>query len=85
MKTSKMCDVYRCQKQEGMYVYLSAEDGLSVFPEALQRRTGALNRVMSLELTPDKQLANANAEDVLTAIDHQGFYLQMPPQGIRHV
>ena len=35
--------------------------------------------MMLLQLAPGKKLARADAEQVLAAIDEQGFYLQMPP------
>lgn len=74
-----LCEIYRCAKKEGMYIYLSKESGLDSLPEALKKRAGKMELAMTLLITPDKQLARAKAEDVLTAIDNQGFYLQMPP------
>jgi uncharacterized protein YcgL (UPF0745 family) len=80
MSIEKMlCSVYRCGKKEGMYVYMDKKDDPDTLPEALKQRTGRLELAMTLVLTPDKKLARAKAEDVLVAIDNQGFYLQMPP------
>ena len=76
---NKMCDIYRCAKKEGMYIYTEKGTSLDKLPEALKQRTGRLELAMSLMLTPEKKLAHARAEDVMTAIDNQGFYLQMPP------
>ena len=75
----KVCEVYRCAKKEGMYIYLDKARGLDVLPEALKQRAGKMEVAMTLVITPEKNLARAKAEDVLTAIDNQGFYLQMPP------
>ncbi|MGH1486605.1 MAG: YcgL domain-containing protein [Cellvibrionaceae bacterium] len=74
-----LCNVYRCAKKEGMYVYMAKQDGLDTLPDALKQRTGRMELAMTLLITPDKKLARATAEDVLIAIDNQGFYLQMPP------
>ena len=35
--------------------------------------------VMLLQLAPGRKLARADAQQVLAAIEEQGFYLQMPP------
>ena len=77
--TKLVCDIYRCSKKEGMYVYVDKQQGAEVLPEALKQRTGKLTLAMTLILTPEKKLARAKADDVLTAIANQGFYLQMPP------
>ena len=34
---------------------------------------------MDMLLTVDKKFAKAKAEDILSNIDTQGYYLQMPP------
>ena len=76
---NKICDIYRCSKKEGMYIYMDKGTSLDKLPEALKKRTGPLELAMSLVLTPERALANARVQDVITAIDNQGFYLQMPP------
>lgn len=73
------CNVYRCVKKEGMYVYMATQDPLDSLPDALKQRTGRMELVMTVLITPDKKLARATAADVLIAIENQGFYLQMPP------
>ena len=35
--------------------------------------------VMTIALTPERKLARADVNEVLAAIEEQGFYLQMPP------
>jgi hypothetical protein len=75
----RLCEIYRCSKKEGMYIYVDKKDGLEKLPDSLNKRTGKMVFAMGLMLTPDKKLARANAKDVLEAIEAQGFYLQMPP------
>ncbi len=74
-----ICEIYRCSKKEGMYIYIDKRDGLEKLPDTLKQRTGRMELAMTLMITPDKKLARAKAEDVLLAIENQGFYLQMPP------
>ena len=90
-----LCDIYRCSNREGMYLYVGKpgegnpgadndpspglNPGLEALPEALKKRAGRMERVMTLTLTNEKKLARVRAEDVMAAIEHQGFYLQIPP------
>ena len=74
-----LCEIYRCSKKEGMYIYVDKKHGLKKLPDALNKQTGKMELAMGLIITPDKKLARANAKDVLEAIEAQGFYLQMPP------
>jgi len=78
-----LCEVYRCSKKEGMYIYLEKNQNGSAptdtLPDSLKQTTGRMELAMTLLLTSDKKLARANAEDVINAICDQGFYLQIPP------
>lgn len=76
----KIIDVFRCKKKEGAYIYVAKGKNLDELPEALRKQTGALEHSMTLVLTPDRKLAQADAQKVLNAIEEQGFYLQMPPR-----
>lgn len=74
-----LCDIYKGDKKEGMYVYVDKKDGLSHVPDVLLKRFGNPALVTTMLLTPVKKLARADAEQVLGDIKRQGFYLQMPP------
>ena len=74
-----VCDIYRCSKKEGMYLYLPKGVDCQQLPDALLKAVGKMELAMTVLLTHDKKLARAKASDVLAAINHQGFYLQMPP------
>ncbi|WP_039749214.1 YcgL domain-containing protein [Solimonas variicoloris] len=74
------CLIYRCAKQDEMYLYLRADLSLDDVPEALRQRTGRLTEVMKLELTPERRLARADAATVIERLRETGYYLQMPPQ-----
>lgn len=77
--TPRLCSIYRCAKKEGMYVYVDKQEDLSRIPDVLKKQMGATELAMTLLLSEDKKLARANAQEVLNAIEEQGFYLQMPP------
>ena len=76
------CVVYRCSRQQDMYVYLRANLAPADLPEALLARTGNLSQVMLLELTPQKKLARVDVQRVIEALTSTGYFLQMPPGGL---
>lgn len=53
---------------------------LSGLPAALMSRFGTPQFSFQFVLSPDRQLAAADAAVVLASIREQGFYLQMPPR-----
>jgi uncharacterized protein YcgL (UPF0745 family) len=69
-----------------MYLYVpfqeSEKDLLKNIPEKLSKLTGRLDKVMELELSPDRELARAKVEDVINALEEQGYYIQMPSHDI---
>lgn len=79
MTDKHLISIYRSSKREGMYVFVPRETDPSGLPSSLLTYFGAPVHAMDLVLTPERQLARANAGDVIRAIDEQGFYLQMPP------
>ncbi|MBX2809436.1 MAG: YcgL domain-containing protein [Cellvibrionaceae bacterium] len=74
-----LCEVYRCSRKPGMYLFVDKQRGLADLPESLCAAVGTRVLAMTLVLTPDKKLARADAQQVMAAIARQGFYLQMPP------
>ncbi len=80
-----ICEIYRSPKEEGMYLYVKKEEGLSRVPEDLLTLFGKPQQAMVLLLTPGKKLANASVEKVAESLEEKGFYLQMPPRAERDV
>jgi len=75
------CTIYRCSRQEEMYLYLRADLDPATLPEALLRLTGSLTRVMELALSPQRKLARVDVAKVLEQLGGPGYFLQMPPDG----
>ena len=75
----RIVSIYKSSKTDELYVYVDKKDGWQRVPDALSDKFGQRKHVVDMLLTPEKNLARAKAEDVLAAIDKQGFYLQMPP------
>ena len=74
------CYIYRSPLKDLMYLYLKEKDNFGELPDPLRKHFGEPEFAMELELTPDRQLANAEADTVLTALEREGFYLQLPPK-----
>jgi len=75
-----ICQIYRSPKEEGMYLYVIKEEGLTRVPEDLLKLFGKPQPAMVLLLTPEKKLARVSVEKVVESLTSQGFYLQMPPR-----
>ena len=72
--------IYRSKKEEGMYLYVKKDEGLTRVPEDLLKLFGKPEPAMVLVLTPEKKLAHAKIENVLIDLEAKGFYLQLPPR-----
>lgn len=75
-----ICQIYRSPKEEGMYLYVKKEEGISKVPEELLKLFGTPQPAMVLLLTPEKKLARVSVEKVADALESQGYYLQLPPR-----
>ena len=78
--TAMNCTIYKGNRKQDTYLYIEREDDFARVPEALLRMLGALEFVMTLELTEDRRLAQADPRQVRQLLVEQGYYLQMPPQ-----
>lgn len=74
------CSVYRSPRKEGMYVYVPKQVGVTELPADLLTQFGTPGHVMDLELHAGVKLARVDVQEVLEAVQSQGFYLQMPPR-----
>ena len=75
-----ICQIYRSPKEEGMYLYVKKEEGLTKVPDELLALFGKPQPAMVLLLKAEKKLARVSVEKVLENLVSQGFYLQLPPR-----
>jgi uncharacterized protein YcgL (UPF0745 family) len=73
------CIVYKSLTKTDTYLYVEHESDFARVPESLQTLLGRMEKVMNLDLTPERRLANADASEVMRLLAEQGFYLQLPP------
>ncbi|PHM60192.1 YcgL domain-containing protein [Xenorhabdus ishibashii] len=74
-----ICVIYRSPKRDQTYLYIEKRGDFSRVPEDLLRTFGEPQYSMMISLSERKKLANADIEKVKTALNEQGFYLQVPP------
>lgn len=79
MTGRRLCSVYSGSREDQLYLFVDRNEGLSRVPAALLERFGESQLVMTLVLTPERQLARADAGRVLAAIEENGYFLQLPP------
>lgn len=91
MLTCMHCDIYKSSKKDEMYLYIARPDyphdaevldPLAVVPAPLRQAFGRATFVMHLTLQPEHKLARVNVLDVLHAFAQQGYFLQLPPEGL---
>ncbi len=62
-----------------MYIYLIKEAGFAELDKVLREAFGQPEFVIELILTPESRLARYDAQDVMTALETNGYFLQLPP------
>jgi len=80
------CLIFRCSKKEEMYLYTpyqeKEQEAIDELPDGLLKLTGRLTLVMNLELSPEKTLARADVNEVMSSLNDKKYYLQSPPNAI---
>ena len=74
-----LCAIYKSLKKEQTYLYLRRKHEFTSLPPSLTQVFGKPQFVTMIKLTPERRLANANTEKVLSELADKGFYLQLPP------
>lgn len=74
------CFVYKSIKKIDSYIYINQKDNFESVPEQLLLLFGEPEFALEFELTRDRKLALADAEQVINSLNEQGYYLQMPPK-----
>jgi uncharacterized protein len=73
------CKIYRCAKQDGMYLYIHEDKTSEDLPNELIAMVKELTHTIDLELTKDRKLAREDVVLVMKNLEEKGYHLQMPP------
>ncbi len=77
------CKIYRCSRQDGMYLYINEDKTSDDLPEELIKMAKELTHTMDLELTPGIKLAREDVNVVMKNLEEKGYHLQMPPDPLK--
>lgn len=72
--------IYKGTKKHNTYLYIENEDDFSRVPDELISVLGELSHVMTIELSLEKKLAQADVIQVISQLQENGFYLQIPQE-----
>ncbi|MFQ5937499.1 MAG: YcgL domain-containing protein [Acidiferrobacterales bacterium] len=72
------CAIYKSRRKADTYLYVEEESNFARVPASLLTLLGELEFVMTLELSPQRTLAQADPEEVRRQLREQGYYLQLP-------
>ncbi|UYM15020.1 YcgL domain-containing protein [Endozoicomonas euniceicola] len=77
-----LVSIYKSSRRDEMYLYVQKQERLQKVPAPLLEVFGKEQHVMDLLLTPERQLARVEADQVINDIETRGFFLQMPPSDL---
>jgi len=72
------CEIYRSSVKVGAYLYVANIDDFTGVPASLLTLLGRLEHVMSLELSPEQTLAQADPVEISRNLAEKGYLLQLP-------
>lgn len=75
-----LCAIYRSPRRADTYLYMPHPADFTKIPEPLQKSFGQPIHVMTMALTPERQLARLTVEELTEHLNEAGFYLQIPPK-----
>jgi uncharacterized protein YcgL (UPF0745 family) len=73
------CSVFRSSRKEYTYIYLRSGMKFEDLPATLLEVFGPPEFVIELELSPDRELASEDVNQVMENLRADGFHLQLPP------
>jgi uncharacterized protein YcgL (UPF0745 family) len=71
--------VYKSSRKENTYLFVDRENNFDNIPEALIGLLGELSLVIEVVLDPNRKLAQADPVEVMSQLQNQGYFLQLPP------
>lgn len=79
MNDSLHCYIYKCLRKAETYLFVLKENDFSAVPAPLLDTLGKVEKVIDIELTPQRKMARGNARQIIYDLKQTGFHLQLPP------
>ncbi|GAD81303.1 YcgL domain-containing protein [Vibrio ezurae] len=73
-----ICAIYKSNKKQGMYLYITKKDDFSSVPDQLMEMFGKPTMVMVVNLAK-RDLATVDVAKVKASLIEDGYFLQLPP------
>jgi uncharacterized protein YcgL (UPF0745 family) len=74
------CTIHRARNRAYTYLFLPEDGDRSELPPELVRSFDLDSVVMTLELSPERPLAQEDVRIVLARLEDPGYYIQLPPE-----
>jgi len=74
------CSIYKSRKKSDTYLYVETQDNFERVPKTLLNMLGRLEFVMILDLEQRSKLAQTDPQQVISSLQQQGYFLQLPPK-----
>jgi len=79
MSESLHCYIYKSPRKPETYLFVLQENDFSAVPKPLLEALGEVQKVIEIDLTPERKLARGNARLIMNDLNETGFHLQLPP------
>lgn len=79
MSQSLHCCVYKSLRKQKTFLFVLKQNDFSKVPEPLLKALGEVEKLLELELTPERQMARGKASHIINDLLEKGFHLQLPP------
>lgn len=66
-------------KKPYTYIYIPQKNDFAEIPKKLLAHFGTPQFVIELDLNENRKLANSDAKQVMSMLEEQGYFLQLPP------
>ena len=73
------CCVYKSLRKQETFLFVLKENDFSRVPEPILEALGNVEKLIELELTPERQMARGKASHIINDLLEKGFHLQLPP------
>jgi len=80
-----LCAVYKSIRKSQTYLFIAKRDDFEPVPDPLLTQFGPPQLVSLFNIKPDTQLAMAESNRVLEAIEKDGYFLQLPPPSVNYL
>jgi len=80
-----LCAVYKSIRKSQTYLFIEKRDDFEPVPDALLTQFGPPQLVSLLNIKPDTKLAMTDANNVIQAVQENGYFLQLPPPPVHYL